>query len=100
MRTEASESWKITRNSFGNTKAARHIQNFRQVIIDEYKSKRLTLGALSAIASTRVLTIPALMLNKSSLVIPGLRGTPAGMITRSTSFNAAASSEGPVKADT
>lgn len=31
--------------------------------------------------STRVLTMDALVLNKSSRVIPGLRGTPAGMTT-------------------
>lgn len=43
----------------------------------------IALGQHFAIPSQRVRTIPALMLNKSSLVIPGLRGTPAGMITRS-----------------
>jgi len=36
-----------------------------------------------AIAEARVFTIPALMLNRSSRVIPGFLGTPAGMITTS-----------------
>ena len=37
----------------------------------------LTCGQWRATASARPLTIPALMLNRSSRVIPGLRGTPA-----------------------
>lgn len=39
------------------------------------------LGANFAAAVARSRTIPALILNKSSRVIPGLRGTPAGMTT-------------------
>ncbi len=60
----------------------------------------LTFGQLSATASTRLLTMPALMLNRSSRVMPGLRGTPAGMTTTSTPFKAAASSSAPVNAAT
>ena len=33
-------------------------------------------------ASQRDRTMPALMLKRSSRVMPGLRGTPAGMTTR------------------
>jgi len=43
----------------------------------------LTLGQCLAIASQRPFTIPALMLKRSSRVIPGFLGTPAGMITTS-----------------
>jgi hypothetical protein len=42
----------------------------------------------SATPSIRLLTMPVLLLNKSSLVIPGLRGTPTGINTKSTPFNA------------
>lgn len=38
-------------------------------------------GQLRAIASASVRTTPAFVLKRSSRVIPGLRGTPAGMIT-------------------
>ena len=38
----------------------------------------MALGHLTAQASTRSRTMEALMLNKSSRVIPGLRGTPGG----------------------
>uniref|UniRef100_A0A0A9EUG6 Pco104294 n=1 Tax=Arundo donax TaxID=35708 RepID=A0A0A9EUG6_ARUDO len=48
----------------------------------------IALGQHFAIPSQRVRTIPALMLNKSSLVIPGFRGTPAGIITRSIPIRA------------
>ncbi|RUS15263.1 hypothetical protein BC937DRAFT_92681 [Endogone sp. FLAS-F59071] len=40
------------------------------------------LGAYLAAAVARSLTMPALILNKSSRVMPGLRGTPAGMTTK------------------
>merc|ERR1719464_1315239 len=46
-------------------------------------TKMQALGHTSAQAVTKVLTIPAFTLNKSSRVIPGLRGTPAGMTTTS-----------------
>mmetsp|Transcript_1212 Transcript_1212/g.2609 ORF Transcript_1212/g.2609 Transcript_1212/m.2609 type:complete len:302 (+) Transcript_1212:103-1008(+) len=39
-------------------------------------------GQWRAIPSHRVRTMPALMLKRSSRVMPGLRGTPAGMTTR------------------
>ena len=39
------------------------------------------LGQQSAIPLANYLQIDALILKRSSLVIPGLRGTPAGMIT-------------------
>lgn len=51
----------------------------------------IAFGQLFAIPSQRVLTIPALILNRSSLVIPGFRGTPAGMITRSMPVRASSS---------
>lgn len=46
------------------------------------------LGDTSAVACTRSRTIEAFVLNKSSRVMPGLRGTPAGMMTTSTPFSA------------
>lgn len=49
------------------------------------------LGQASAHASIKPLTIPALMLNKSSRVMPGLRGTPAGMTTTSAPLSASKS---------
>ena len=39
---------------------------------------------------------PALMLNKSSLLMPGLRGTPAGMMTSCAPCRAADRESGPV----
>jgi len=45
-------------------------------------------GQNSAQASTKFLTIPALVLNRSSRVIPGFRGTPAGITTTDASFRA------------
>mmetsp|Transcript_16189 Transcript_16189/g.29160 ORF Transcript_16189/g.29160 Transcript_16189/m.29160 type:complete len:296 (-) Transcript_16189:433-1320(-) len=42
------------------------------------------VGQCTAMASQRPWTIPALMLKRSSRVMPGLRGTPAGITTRST----------------
>ena len=47
------------------------------------------LGQCWAMAWARSRTIPALMLKRSSRVIPGLRGTPAGMTTRSQPTRAA-----------
>ena len=58
------------------------------------------LGACLATAAARAATMPALMENRSSRVMPGLRGTPAGMTTRSAPVRAAASSSGPVWAVT
>mmetsp|Transcript_8810 Transcript_8810/g.21281 ORF Transcript_8810/g.21281 Transcript_8810/m.21281 type:complete len:215 (-) Transcript_8810:285-929(-) len=54
-------------------------------------------GQWSATPCTRVRTIPALMLKRSSRVMPGLRGTPAGMITRSQPFKQSPSSASPQK---
>lgn len=45
-------------------------------------------GEFLPTAWTKSRTIEALVLNKSSLVIPGLRGTPAGMMTTSTFLTA------------
>mmetsp|Transcript_14876 Transcript_14876/g.49089 ORF Transcript_14876/g.49089 Transcript_14876/m.49089 type:complete len:207 (+) Transcript_14876:1489-2109(+) len=53
-------------------------------------------GQCAAIASTKSRTIPAFTANKSSLLIPGLRGMPAGMTTKSHPASAAPSCEGPV----
>ena len=47
----------------------------------------MALGQTLAAAAARSRTMDALVLNKSSLVIPGLRGTPAGMITTSQPSN-------------
>ena len=52
-------------------------------------------GHASAHAATRSRTMPALILNKSSRVMPGFLGTPAGMMTRSHPLSAACSSSGP-----
>lgn len=62
--------------------------------------KGLTLGAALAMVSTRSLTMPALVLKRSSRVIPGLRGTPAGMTTTSAPSTHAVSSFAPVYAFT
>merc|ERR1719230_1275254 len=43
----------------------------------------IAFGQYLATPSARVFTMPALVLNKSSRVIPGLRGTPAGITTTS-----------------
>lgn len=53
-------------------------------------------GQYLATPSTTPATMPALILKRSSRVMPGLRGTPAGMITKSHPVNAASSSSGPV----
>lgn len=45
-------------------------------------------GEFLPIASVRSLTIEAFVLNRSSLVIPGFLGTPAGIITTSTPLTA------------
>ena len=44
-----------------------------------------------AIPVAKFLTIPALILNKSSRVIPGFLGTPAGIMTMSEPVRAEAS---------
>uniref|UniRef100_A0A2P2LTY8 Malate dehydrogenase n=1 Tax=Rhizophora mucronata TaxID=61149 RepID=A0A2P2LTY8_RHIMU len=53
-------------------------------------------GQNFAIASQRPLTIPALMLKRSSRVIPGFLGTPAGMITTSDPSKALPSCSSPM----
>lgn len=45
-------------------------------------------GATSAEAWIRSRTIEAFVLNKSSLVIPGFRGTPAGIMMTSAPLSA------------
>lgn len=57
---------------------------------------RMALGQYFAQASAKVLTMPALMLKRSSRVMPGLRGTPAGMMTTSAPVRHASSSSAPV----
>ncbi|KAJ6290505.1 hypothetical protein OIU76_028129 [Salix suchowensis] len=57
-------------------------------------------GQLSATASTKVFTMLALMLKRSSRVIPGFLGTPAGMTTTSTPFKELGNSAAPVKSRT
>mmetsp|Transcript_13014 Transcript_13014/g.33529 ORF Transcript_13014/g.33529 Transcript_13014/m.33529 type:complete len:318 (+) Transcript_13014:249-1202(+) len=54
------------------------------------------LGQASAQPATKFFTMPALMLNRSSRVMPGLRGTPAGITTTSQPSRALVSSS-PVK---
>ena len=49
----------------------------------------MALGQTLAAAWQMVATMEALVLNRSSLVMPGLRGTPAGMTTISQSFRLA-----------
>lgn len=43
--------------------------------------RRIAFGQIFAHASTRLATIEALVLKRSSRVMPGLRGTPAGIKT-------------------
>lgn len=62
----------------------------------KYRGGELTVGACLAIASARVLTMPALMLNRSSRVMPGFLGTPAGIMTRSAPLSASGRDSGPV----
>mmetsp|Transcript_9092 Transcript_9092/g.18826 ORF Transcript_9092/g.18826 Transcript_9092/m.18826 type:complete len:258 (+) Transcript_9092:820-1593(+) len=52
-------------------------------------------GHTFATPSARVLTMPALVLKRSSRVMPGLRGTPAGMITSSAPSSASSSAPAP-----
>mmetsp|Transcript_11075 Transcript_11075/g.14635 ORF Transcript_11075/g.14635 Transcript_11075/m.14635 type:complete len:211 (-) Transcript_11075:246-878(-) len=51
---------------------------------------RTASGQCSAHADVKVATMDAFVLNKSSRVMPGFRGTPAGITTTSAPFNAAA----------
>ena len=51
----------------------------------------VTLGQYLAIASERDLTMPALISKRSSRVMPGFLGTPAGMMTKSEPSKAAPS---------
>ena len=55
----------------------------------------MALGQYLATPVQSVLTMPALMLKRSSRVMPGLRGTPAGMMTTSQPVSAAASCSSP-----
>lgn len=48
---------------------------------------RIALGEFLATLAARSRTIDALVLNRSSRVIPGLRGTPAGITTTSAPDN-------------
>ena len=56
---------------------------------------RMASGQCLAQFDTRSRTMPALILKRSSRVMPGLRGTPAGMMTTSASLRAAPSSASP-----
>ena len=73
---------------------------FRQQPVRAPEAGRAGMRAEGALASQMFFTMPALMLNRSSRVMPGLRGTPAGMTTRSTPVSAAASCCCPEKATT
>ncbi|EPY32646.1 malate dehydrogenase [Strigomonas culicis] len=55
----------------------------------------IALGEFLPTALARVCTMFALVLKRSSRVMPGLRGTPAGMSTRSTPVTASASCSAP-----
>jgi len=57
----------------------------------------IALGQHLAMPSHKVLTIPALTLNKSSLVIPGFNGTLARMMTRSMPVKASSNLSFPRK---
>lgn len=54
-------------------------------------NERKNKDSYFAQATDKSRTIDALILNKSSLVIPGLRGTPAGISTIEAPFNASPS---------
>ena len=56
---------------------------------------RMASGQCLAQFDTRSRTMPALILKRSSRVMPGLRGTPAGMTTRSHPERACGSWSGP-----
>lgn len=56
--------------------------------------RMLASGACSAAALARSRTMEALVLKRSSRVMPGLRGTPAGMTTMSAPLRASARPEG------
>ena len=56
--------------------------------------RMLASGACSAAALARSRTMEALVLKRSSRVMPGLRGTPAGMTTISAPLRASARPEG------
>ena len=64
------------------------------------QTERLTWGQYLAIAVQRDLTMPALMLKRSSRVIPGFLGTPAGMITTSAPSKAFPRCSSPAYPDT
>ena len=57
-------------------------------------TRMLASGADSAAAFARSRTMLALVLKRSSRVMPGLRGTPAGMRTISAPLRAEARPEG------
>jgi len=62
--------------------------------------KNMADGQCAAAIFAVLATIPALTLNKSSRVIPGFRGTPAGMITISLPSSPLPNSSFPTKAVT
>merc|ERR1719205_380025 len=57
----------------------------------------IALGQTLAAAAAMVATMEALVLNRSSLVIPGLRGTPAGITTISAPTRLASIWSWPLK---
>ena len=61
----------------------------------EQNGEGLTLGQYLAMAMHKDFTMPALMLKRSSRVIPGFLGTPAGIITISDPSNACPSCSSP-----
>ena len=66
------------------------IYNIQYIIIEHIILKDLPIiasGQYSAHPSTNVCTILAFVLNKSSRVMPGFRGTPAGITTTSAPVN-------------
>lgn len=56
---------------------------------------KIALGQYFATPTVKSLTIPALILNKSSLVMPGFLGIPAGMMTKSHPTKASLNWSGP-----
>ena len=53
-------------------------------------------GYMTVHPELRRLAVPALMLKRSSRVMPGFLGTPAGMTTRSQPYSASGSLSAPV----
>ena len=63
-------------------------------------TRSIAAGACVATAAVRSRTMPALTLKRSSRVIPGFRGTPAGIRTTSAPWSAAPSCVSPTKPST